>query len=383
MITLNRHIIVAQRPIAHPIRDRLKTVISPTISELLKLEDRFALKPKLKENFAIASSSAIRKAVWQLNEDERAATVVRHLHDNSPENSAKVLLTNWQSFILGILSLATFLLIFLQPGLIFLALHTSLSLIYLSFNLLKLSAGFYPYQETDTFDYFSQSETLPYYTILIALYKEEQVAEQLIKAMSRLNWPKSKLDIKLICEAEDTATINALKNAHPGPEFEIVKVPDMEPRTKPKALQYAMAGAKGEFIAVYDAEDRPHPEQLIEAYRWFDQGDEYLGCMQAPLVITNADVGWLPGLFSLEYSGLFRRLIPLLSHFGLPIPLGGTSNHFRRSALKEVGGWDPCNVTEDADLGIRLYSHRSGSVFLNSFDLFYKCVLTLIKLPPG
>lgn len=344
-------------PLRIQMDNRVYTVISPSVADFQKLKNLFSSKPDLQQNFAIAASKTIREAVWQLNEIERVSTVVRQLQDTQPDKSAKSLLSNWQSYFLGVLSLAACLLVYFQPGSIFLALHASLALIYLSFNLLKLSAGFYPHPEADLQKLPESTRNLPYYTILIALYKEEQVAEQLIKAMSRLNWPKSKLDIKLICEADDIATINALINANPGPEFEIIKVPHMEPRTKPKALQYAMSGAKGEFIAVYDAEDRPHPEQLMEAYRWFDQGDECIGCMQAPLVITNADVGWLPGLFSLEYSGLFRRLIPLLSHFGLPIPLGGTSNHFRKSALERVGGWDPCNVTEDADLGIRLYSH--------------------------
>lgn len=343
-------------PLRIQLDDRVLTVISPTLAELSKLEKLFAAKPLMKQSFAVATTSTIRKAVWQLNEFERAISVVRNLHDTKPSLSAKSLLTNWQSFCLGILCLGFCLLIYFQPGYIFLILHACLSLTYLSFNLLKLSAGFFAYEEADIQKLPNYSSELPTYTILIALYKEERVANQLIKAMSRLHWPKSKLDIKLICEADDHTTINALLDAQPGPEFEIIKVPKLHPRTKPKALQYAMVAAQGEFIAVYDAEDRPHPEQLIEAYRGFEQHGIELACLQAPLVITNADTGWLPGLFSLEYSGLFRRLIPLLAHYGFPIPLGGTSNHFRKSALQDVGGWDPCNVTEDADLGIRLYS---------------------------
>lgn len=335
---------------------QIVTVVSPSVFEFFKLKDIFRNKPELRQKFAVATTSAIRDAVWRRNAVARALSVVRKLHDTMPEKSAKALLTNWQSYFLGLFTFATCLLIYFQPGNLIVALHVFLSLIYLSFNLFKLSAGFYSYSEVDKQQLPSPSQTLPHYTILIALYKEEQVANQLIKAMSRLKWPKSKLDIKLICEASDTQTIDALIKANPGPEFEIVRVPDMEPRTKPKALQYAMAGAKGEFIAVYDAEDRPHPDQLFEAYRWFDQHDDELACLQAPLVITNADAGWLTGLFTLEYSSLFRRLIPLLAHFDLPIPLGGTSNHFRKNALLAVGGWDPCNVTEDADLGIRLYS---------------------------
>jgi cellulose synthase/poly-beta-1,6-N-acetylglucosamine synthase-like glycosyltransferase len=342
-------------PLRIQLGDRILTVLNPALSAFLKLEELLQSKPDLKESFAIASSVTIRESVWRVNERERVEAVVRELHDTKPNMSAKALLTNWQSFFLGFLLFGVCLLIHFQPNTIIIALHASFSLFYLSFNLLKLSAGFFFYTEADPDSLPSRCESLPKYTILIALYKEVQVAQQLIKAMSRLRWPKSKLDIKLICEDEDISTINALINADPGPQFEIIRVPHLQPKTKPKALQYAMIAAKGEYVAVYDAEDRPHPDQLLEAYREFERHGEYLACLQAPLVMTNADCGWLPGLFSLEYSSLFRRLIPLLSHFGLPIPLGGTSNHFRKSALLEVGGWDPCNVTEDVDLGIRLY----------------------------
>ncbi|MEP2979914.1 MAG: glycosyltransferase family 2 protein [Lentilitoribacter sp.] len=334
---------------------RILTIVSPTIEELLRLEKLLKSKPGLRDNFAIAPRSSIKGAVWQLNDIGRARSIVRNLYETKPDMSAKMLLTNWQSFCLGVFCLSVCLLIYFQPGVIFLILHAFLSLVYLSFNLLKLSAGFFSYIEKDPQPLPVHQDNLPTYTILIALYQEERVVEQLVTAMSRLDWPKSKLDIKLICEDEDITTINALIEADPGPQFEIIRVPQLLPKTKPKALQYAMVAAKGEFIAVYDAEDRPHPEQLLEAYREFAQHGENLACLQAPLVISNADAGWLAGLFSLEYSGLFRRLIPLLAHFGLPIPLGGTSNHFRKTALLNVGGWDPCNVTEDADLGIRLY----------------------------
>lgn len=58
--------------------------------------------------------------------------------------------------------------------------------------------------------------------------------------------------------------------------------------------------------------------------------------------------------FTVEYSALFDAILPALARLNFPVPLGGTSNHFPRALLEEVGGWDPFNVTEDADLGIRL-----------------------------
>jgi cellulose synthase/poly-beta-1,6-N-acetylglucosamine synthase-like glycosyltransferase len=131
-------------------------------------------------------------------------------------------------------------------------------------------------------------------------------------------------------------------------------VPVSAPRTKPKALQYALGAARGQFLTVYDAEDRPHPKQLKEAFSRFDAGATELACLQAPLVITNISQSWISALFAVEYSALFRRILPMLAANKFPLPLGGTSNHFKTSVLRQVGGWDPFNVTEDADLGIRL-----------------------------
>ncbi len=116
-----------------------------------------------------------------------------------------------------------------------------------------------------------------------------------------------------------------------------------------------MTAARGSYLAVYDAEDRPHPDQLREAYGKFRQAPDDIACLQAPLIIANARQSWLSALFSLEYSALFRALLPMLARSRMPLPLGGTSNHFRTDVLRAAGGWDPFNVTEDADLGMRLY----------------------------
>lgn len=342
--------------------NRVMTLVTPSIDEAERLEALFSAKPEMREQFLVTTPEKIRDAVWQLNADSRVHETVRELPDHKPEMSAKRLMSNWQSFLFGAGLVGATIFSITFPGAAITMVHLFLSLLYLSFNLLKLSAGIFPYRMGKKLQISESHPDLPSYTILIALYDEAPMAQQLIAAMSRLKWPKSKLDIKLICEAVDEDTINALIAANPGPQFEIVKVPDLQPRTKPKALQYAMHGARGDFIAVYDAEDIPSPNQLLEAYETFSKSDRNLACLQAPLVASNASSGWLPALFSIEYSGLFRGLVPLLAHFGLPIPLGGTSNHFRKSAILAAGGWDPCNVTEDADLGIRLYrlGYRTG-----------------------
>ncbi|MDP2732671.1 MAG: glycosyltransferase family 2 protein, partial [Hoeflea sp.] len=193
---------------------------------------------------------------------------------------------------------------------------------------------------------------------------EAAMAPAIVSRISALHWPRSLLDSKYVCEADDEATITALLAQNLGPDSEIVRIPHFGPKTKPKALQYALQGARGSLVAVYDAEDKPAPGQLHEAWTAFQYGGPRLGCLQAPLAVANLRSGWLPGLFALEYSGLFRILVPFLARTGMPIPLGGTSNHFRRSALEDAGGWDPHNVTEDADLGMRLYAHgyRTGTL---------------------
>lgn len=196
---------------------------------------------------------------------------------------------------------------------------------------------------------------LPVYSILVPLYHEDfAVVARLVSHLHALDYPKEKLDIKLICEADDEATIDALKAARPPETMEIVRVAPSHPRTKPKACNVALQQIRGECLVIYDAEDAPAPDQLQRAAALFAQSPPDIACLQAPLNYYNRDENLLTQLFSIEYSALFRLLLPALERMGLPIPLGGTSNHMRVDALRQVGGWDAFNVTEDADLGMRL-----------------------------
>jgi cellulose synthase/poly-beta-1,6-N-acetylglucosamine synthase-like glycosyltransferase len=172
--------------------------------------------------------------------------------------------------------------------------------------------------------------------------------------LSALDYPKEKLDIKLICEADDALTINALKSLQPPGNMDIVRVPPSEPRTKPKACNVAMQQVRGEYLVIFDAEDAPEPKQLKQAIAYFKRLDAKVVCLQSPLNYYNRNENLLTQLFALEYSSLFRLLLPALERLRLPIPLGGTSNHIKVAPLQEIGGWDAFNVTEDADLGMRL-----------------------------
>jgi len=198
---------------------------------------------------------------------------------------------------------------------------------------------------------------LPTYSVLVPVVREADVLAGLMAALSALDYPAAKLEVLLVLEADDIDTQAALLElALPG-NFRTVLVPPGEPRTKPKALNYALQLARGHFVVVYDAEDRPEPMQLRHAWEVFRRAPPGLGCLQAQLNIYNARESWLTGQFAIEYSALFDAILPALERLALPVPLGGTSNHFPRAVLDEVGAWDPFNVTEDADLGIRLARH--------------------------
>lgn len=197
-------------------------------------------------------------------------------------------------------------------------------------------------------------EALPVITILCPLHREAASVPALIAALSRIDYPAHLLDVKLVVEADDAETRAALRAVALPPAFEIVAVPAGGPRTKPKALNYALATARGAFVSVYDAEDAPHPRQLRAALDAFARGGARLGAVQAPLLIDNGKASWIASQFAAEYAIQFRGIVPLLARMNAPLPLGGASNHFRRAALDDAGGWDPYNVTEDADLAYRL-----------------------------
>lgn len=194
----------------------------------------------------------------------------------------------------------------------------------------------------------------PVYTIIAPLYREASVLPALIEAIEALDHPADRLDVKIVLEADDAETIAVARALDLRPPFEVLVVPPGAPRTKPRALNFALAFARGALVTVYDAEDRPHPGQLKAAVAAFAAGGPRLGCVQAPLGWYNCEETWLTRQFALEYAANFHVVLPALARWGWALPLGGTSNHFRRTALEAVGGWDPYNVTEDADLGFRL-----------------------------
>lgn len=199
-----------------------------------------------------------------------------------------------------------------------------------------------------------RSGDLPLYSIIVPLYREANVIPGLVAALSALDYPAGRIEIVLAMEADDCETIAAAKMHAVDPRFVLLRVPPGLPRTKPKAANYALGFVRGEFTVIYDAEDRPEPDQLLKAVAAFRNLSPSVACLQARLNFYNAGENWLTRMFALDYALWFDFLLPGLDKFGIPMPLGGTSNHFRTDALRAIEGWDPYNVTEDADLGIRL-----------------------------
>ena len=195
---------------------------------------------------------------------------------------------------------------------------------------------------------------LPFYSILVPLYREGMLVTQLVDSFTALDYPAPKREVLFLIEEDDLETRNALAQKPLPYGFHVLILPNGLPRTKPRALNVGLASATGSLIVVYDAEDRPHPQQLREAARLFAHYGPQTACLQASLVIDNLHESPLAHLFALEYAGLFDVILPRQATKQWPVPLGGSSNHFRRDCLSAALGWDAWNVTEDADLGLRL-----------------------------
>lgn len=211
-------------------------------------------------------------------------------------------------------------------------------------------------------------EELPIYTILIPLYKEAEVIPQIIKAMTAIDYPPEKLDIIITLEEYDHETIKAIEKAKPPAYFKTLILPDVKPKTKPKALNVAFPHTKGEFLVIYDAEIMPDADQLKKSYLAFRQHPE-LSCLQTRLDHYNLNDNWITKLFNAEFSFYYDLFMPGLQKLGYALPLSGHSTHFRRYVLEDIRNWDPYNVAEDCDVGIRLFRCGYRTDILDSVSL--------------
>jgi glycosyltransferase XagB len=304
--------------------------------------------------------TASLQRIYEREFTEQSRLGLRHAQ---PDNSASYTLTPAQrmwGLAVGFLAVVG---VAFWPFIALVGLNALAESFYLGFSLLKL--GLLARRDRTGHDIHTRDKlagidraTLPIYTVLVPAYRETRVLPVLARALSELDYPHDRLDVKLLLEEDDREMIAAARALHLPNFIDIVAVPASEPRTKPKACNYGLQLARGDYTVIFDAEDIPEPDQLLKAVVAFRKSGPEVACVQAKLAYFNREQNLLTRWFTAEYLMWFDLFLPALHGSPVPIPLGGTSNHFRTSVLREVGAWDPFNVAEDADLGIRL--HKDG-----------------------
>ncbi|MEM1364167.1 MAG: glycosyltransferase family 2 protein [Pseudomonadota bacterium] len=350
-------------------------VLAPSTAQLGEVTEQLSKMGSAASRVVLVTPGAMRRWLIAYGAAEIAERAENHFGDTWPTRSARRTVTGAQYAgfgALGLLVATAFYLWFHATGFVLHAAFTSFFSLCIGLRLVVLLRAIGA-PEPDP-DPPPDRRPAPVYTVLVAVHDEANQADDLVAAMGNLHWPSGRLEIKFITESDDQKTIVALRLAmmrqRRAAEMEVLVVPDSTLRTKPRALNFALPITRGEYVVLYDAEDRPDPGQLLEAHGRFAASDQKLACLQSPLAISNGGRGFLSMMFALEYAALFKVFLPAMARMGLPFPLGGTSNHFRRAALEEVGAWDPHNVTEDADLGLRLarYGYRSDVMQRPTFE---------------
>lgn len=296
---------------------------------LSAMRSQLVRRPGLASRLRIAPPDVLRAAILARTQQRLLFDARYDLSARAPEFCARFIASGWQGVSIGMYLAAFPICLLLMTQATLLALHIAAAIAFCACIALRILAldrarplRLARLEPVDPGE-------LPVYSVLVTLYRETEVVPQLLTALGRLQWPRSKLEIKLICEADDHATLSLLRACPLRPCIEIVEVPPAAPRTKPKALAYGLPLCSGEFVTLYDAEDRPHPLQLLEAWQRFRAADEDLACLQAPLLVDNGSASALSRMFAFEYAALFRGILPWMARRRLALPLGGTSNHFR------------------------------------------------------
>ena len=340
-------------------------VTAPRQDEIALLRGRLEATPALRRRIRIAAPETIRAVIVARRHAALRHYALNRLAGVLPRLSAGRSLAPGASGSTALLA-AALAVTMIAPVAALTALGLFSTLFFVNCSVWKLAAAFRrlrPLRLEPMFD-----ARLPTYAVLVPLYREAGIVPDLVAHLGRIDYPKTKLQIVLILEADDAETRAAVARHVDGPHFEVIAVPPGGPRTKPKALTYALPFVRADYVVVFDAEDRPEPDQLRKAAAAFRERP-HLGCVQARLAPDNRD-SWLARMFTVEYAANFELLLPALAEWGAPLPLGGTSNHFPRAVLERVAAWDPFNVTEDADLGIRLarFGYRTATIVSRTYE---------------
>ena len=348
-----------------PVAEADDTVLL-AVARPLEAEDLRAVEEALDQPVRqlLANRTDLDQLIQQVHSEHYAQVSTELLMESAPESSAHVVIAPTQKAVLVMALVLIAICGILWPMGTLIGLVGAASFAYLfvsvyKFRLTLRALG--THLETDVTDAeiaLLDERHLPVYTILVPLYKEAGIVSRLVRDINALDYPRTRLDVKLLCEEDDEETIAKIRSMELPPHFHLVVVPDSQPKTKPKACNYGLQLSHGDYCVIFDAEDRPDPDQLKKAVIAFSRVPGNVVCIQAKLNHFNQDQNMLTAWFANEYSMHFELVLPAMGASESPIPLGGTSNHFVTSVLRDLGAWDPFNVTEDADLGIRL--HREG-----------------------
>jgi len=328
----------------------------------------FDMEPQI----IVASDLDITWMSHKLLGDKYVKSAVFELLNRDPSSSAIITFTPQQLIFIFVLLALVVIGLFLSFKTVSIIINVVLSTFFLVAIVFKLFLALVG-SRFELFQAVTKEEVrnvvdddLPIYTIHLPVYKEDKLIKKLIWNLQSLDYPREKLDIKLIIEEDDDKTLNAVRDLDFPAIFEVIVVPFHMPKTKPKACNYGLHFSRGKYLTIYDAEDIPDTDQLKKVVALFNKLPANYICIQSALNYFNRGENFLTRMFTLEYSYWFDYMLPGLDTLDIPIPLGGTSNHFKMANLIELGAWDPFNVTEDADLGLRAYSKGYKVAIINS-----------------
>ncbi|MCW4005408.1 MAG: glycosyltransferase [Candidatus Bathyarchaeota archaeon] len=340
----------------------------------------------------VASWESVYMSVEKVYSEIHKHTALLDLLYRSPDESAHKVLTNKQKYwIVGTL-LALSVAAILGSAITFAVFFAAINAVYFLINPIKIYISIKGFQQEQNASHTIEEtnklsdDELPIYTVLVPVYREAKVLSQIMRNMYLMNYPNEKLDVKILMEEKDKETIQEAKDLGlfgepkkraqgiPTEEyrrflttFDPVVIPMADITTKPRACNYGLIRAKGKYCVIYDAEDSPDLQQLRYAANAFEVADKKVTCLQGKLNFYNANENLLTKWFSIEYSYWYDFYLDGLDRVDVPIPLGGTSNHFRIDHLRELGGWDPYNVTEDADLGVRIARRKLKTAMIETY----------------
>ena len=341
-------------------------------------------------NLNVASTKSIEWAIDKIYNKIHKDKAMLDLYNRSPDQSAYRVVYPKQKYLI-IAAISTIIVgSVISPLITLIVLFSFVSFVYFIVNPVKIYVSFRGFRGARTSTSISDGRVsdkdLPTYTILIPVFHEAEVLAQILRNIYRINYPKEKLDIKILMEEKDEETIAEAKllglfgsakkfvEGIPKKEyidflkcFDPIIVPAAKITTKPRACNYGLLRSKGKLCVIYDAEDDPNPDQLRKAATVFLNSSKDVACLQSKLNFYNADENILTKWFSIEYANWFEFYLQGLDWIEAPIPLGGTSNHFRKECLDALGRWDPYNVTEDADIGIRLARQKLKTEIIDSY----------------